>query len=65
MKGLVYGRGEYRTVLRDTAESAETRRLSSRTSAERDGMAPGVKGARAISSFQLPENSAGVFLRVC
>lgn len=37
MKGLVYGRSEYRTVLRRAARSAETRRLSSRTSAEKDG----------------------------
>lgn len=37
MKGLVYGRSEYRTVLRHTARSAETRRLSRRTSTEKDG----------------------------
>lgn len=32
MKGLVYGRSEYWTVLQQTAESGETGRLSSRTS---------------------------------
>lgn len=37
MKGLVYGRSEYRTVLRHTAKSAETRRLSSGTSTEKHG----------------------------
>lgn len=59
MKGLVYGRSEYGTVLPHTAESADVGRLSSRTSAAK-GSPRGygergryVAAASAISSFQL------------
>lgn len=71
MKGLVYGRSEYQTVLQQTAESGKAGRLSSRTStADSENIlgkgalgkwVSGSLGAKygccdGVSSFQLQEN---------